>query len=213
MCPDPVRVSLGQPPCAADRDIGPSSTSGSPPLPTVGGPPPGRGQPERSAGRSRWHGRDRLYGHPQGREFTRQYSGTLGRIVNCQEGSFLVYADFHNHTLLDWELYLLEVWITSQLRPCKVGCSPDTPYSPRPELVRHMLEQVLYAGAPVAWVMGTRSMVTPVTCVAGRRRRLPCCDEVCRHRLPMELQGKIPTGQTWRRIDGTWTHAAVAVWG
>ena len=101
----------------------------------------------------------------------RQYSGTFGRIANCQVGGFLVYSDFHNRTLLDWECYMLEVWITVQLRPCKVGCSPDTPYSPRPELVRHMLEQLLDAGVPVAWVMGTRSMVTPVTWVAGRRRR------------------------------------------
>ncbi len=36
----------------------------------------------------------------------RQYSGTAGRIENCQVGVFLSYASSHGHTLLDRELYL-----------------------------------------------------------------------------------------------------------
>ncbi len=34
---------------------------------------------------------------------------------------------------------------------------------------------------------------------------LHCYDEVRPHRLPLELQDPNPTGQMWRRIDGTWT--------
>src|SRR6476469_11086984 len=35
----------------------------------------------------------------------RQYSGTAGRIENCQIGVFLTYASQGNHTLVDRELY------------------------------------------------------------------------------------------------------------
>jgi SRSO17 transposase len=36
----------------------------------------------------------------------RQYSGTAGRIENCQIGVFLTYASRGDHTLVDRELYL-----------------------------------------------------------------------------------------------------------
>ena len=40
----------------------------------------------------------------------RQYSGTAGRIENCQIGVFLGYASRHGHALLDRALYLPEEW-------------------------------------------------------------------------------------------------------
>ena len=39
----------------------------------------------------------------------RQYSGTAGRIENCQIGVFLTYATAKGRTLLDRELYLPQV--------------------------------------------------------------------------------------------------------
>src|SRR5215469_16233261 len=41
----------------------------------------------------------------------RQYSGTAGRIENCQVGVFLAYASLRGHVLLDRELYLPHSWI------------------------------------------------------------------------------------------------------
>src|SRR5258708_5998948 len=46
----------------------------------------------------------------------RQYSGTAGRIENCQVGVFLSYASSHGHTLLDRELYLPKSWTNDQER-------------------------------------------------------------------------------------------------
>ncbi len=40
----------------------------------------------------------------------RQYSGTLGRVDNCQIGVFLGYASQHGHTLVDRRLYVPESW-------------------------------------------------------------------------------------------------------
>jgi hypothetical protein len=40
----------------------------------------------------------------------RQYSGTAGRIEDCQIGVFLGYASGHGHVLIDRALYLPESW-------------------------------------------------------------------------------------------------------
>src|ERR687886_1557140 len=40
----------------------------------------------------------------------RQYSGTAGRIENCQIGVFLAYASSKGHALIDRALYLPEAW-------------------------------------------------------------------------------------------------------
>ena len=40
----------------------------------------------------------------------RQYSGTAGRVENCQVGVFMAYASAKGRTLLDRELFLPQVW-------------------------------------------------------------------------------------------------------
>ena len=40
----------------------------------------------------------------------RQYTGTAGRVENCQVGVFPTYAAPRGRTFLDRELYLSEVW-------------------------------------------------------------------------------------------------------
>ena len=40
----------------------------------------------------------------------RQYSGTAGRVENCQVGVFLGYASRHGRALIDRALYLPEGW-------------------------------------------------------------------------------------------------------
>ena len=43
----------------------------------------------------------------------RQYSGTAGRVENCQIGVFLAYASAKGHALIDRELYLPKEWTGS----------------------------------------------------------------------------------------------------
>ena len=59
----------------------------------------------------------------------RQYSGTAGRIENCQIGVFLGYASRHGHALIDRALYLPEVWAMTRPGGMRPGC-PRTPSSP-----------------------------------------------------------------------------------
>ncbi len=44
----------------------------------------------------------------------RQYSGTAGRIENCQIGVFLAYSSRYGRTLIDRALYLPESWAGNQ---------------------------------------------------------------------------------------------------
>ncbi|WP_374108330.1 IS701 family transposase [Rhizobium sp. K15/93] len=46
----------------------------------------------------------------------RQYSGTAGRIENCQVGVFLAYASRFGQTLIDRQLYLPKDWSESEAR-------------------------------------------------------------------------------------------------
>ena len=84
----------------------------------------------------------------------RQYSGTAGRIENCQVGVFLAYASRHGHALIDRELYLPESWLRDRPR-CREAAIPDgVGFHTKPQLARGMLERALEAKIPVAWVTG-----------------------------------------------------------
>jgi len=83
----------------------------------------------------------------------RQYSGTLGRIDNCQIGTFLAYATPGGHRLLlGRELYLPEhTWAADRER-CREAGVPDTvPFRTRPQQVQFMIERALAAKVPFAW--------------------------------------------------------------
>jgi SRSO17 transposase len=84
----------------------------------------------------------------------RQYSGTAGRIENCQIGVFLAYATEQGHTLLDRELYLPQEW-TSDRERCRRASIPDERvFATKPALARQMLERAFDAGVRLAWVTG-----------------------------------------------------------
>jgi SRSO17 transposase len=82
----------------------------------------------------------------------RQYSGTAGRIENCQVGVFLAYASPSGHALIDRELYLPEGWLSDRPR-CRVAGIPEqVEFHTKPQLARVMLERALDAGVPCGWV-------------------------------------------------------------
>src|SRR5213594_2207444 len=51
----------------------------------------------------------------------RQYSGTAGRVENCQIGVFLTYASVHGRTFVDRELYLPQEWAADPERRRQAG--------------------------------------------------------------------------------------------
>ena len=81
----------------------------------------------------------------------RQYSGTAGRIENCQIGVFLGYASRHGHALIDRALYLPEVWSNDPARRGAAGVPADTTFATKPQLGRQMLARAFAAGVPCRW--------------------------------------------------------------
>ena len=84
----------------------------------------------------------------------RQYSGTAGRVENCQVGVFLAYAGARGYTLLDAELYLPKGWTDQPARLQAVGLAPDTPFATKPQLAQRLLARAQAAGVSLAWVVG-----------------------------------------------------------
>jgi len=83
----------------------------------------------------------------------RQYSGTLGRIDNCQIGSFLAYANTAgDRVLVDRELYIPEKsWFGDRERCAEAGIPEDVVFATRPQQVQEMIGRVRAAGLPFAW--------------------------------------------------------------
>lgn len=83
----------------------------------------------------------------------RQYSGTLGRIDNCQIGTFLAYANTSgDRVLVDRELYIPEEsWFGHGKRCEEAGIPEEATFSTRPQQVKAMIKRIQAAGLPFAW--------------------------------------------------------------
>jgi len=84
----------------------------------------------------------------------RQYSGTAGRIENCQVGVFLAYASRRGHTLLDRALYLPEDWLADGERCRQAGIPEEVTFTTKPNLAWRMLQQAVAQQMPFRWVTG-----------------------------------------------------------
>src|SRR3954449_8377105 len=84
----------------------------------------------------------------------RQYSGTAGRIENCQVAVFLGYASPRGRALIDRALYLPEEWAADDERRMRTGVPEDVAFATKPKLGRALLERAVAAGVPCAWVGG-----------------------------------------------------------
>jgi SRSO17 transposase len=84
----------------------------------------------------------------------RQYSGTAGRIENCQIGVFLGYASAKGHALIDRRLYLPEAWAEDCERRKKASIPDAVGFATKPKIGSAMVEAALEAGVPCAWVLG-----------------------------------------------------------
>jgi SRSO17 transposase len=82
----------------------------------------------------------------------RQYSGTAGKVDNCQLGVFLAYASGKGRAMIDRELYLPEGWTDDPAR-CRAARVPEhVEFRTKPQLAQRMLARALDAGVPAAWV-------------------------------------------------------------
>ena len=85
----------------------------------------------------------------------RQYTGTAGRVENCQVGVFAAYVTPDGgRALIDRELYLPAKWTDDRDRCRDAGIGGGVAFSTKPELARKMAERAVEAGIPFSWVAG-----------------------------------------------------------
>ena len=84
----------------------------------------------------------------------RQYTGTVGKVENCQIGVFMGYASRLGHALVDRELYVPAEWAHNRERCRQAGIPGDQPFATKPQLACQMLARAFAAGLPAKWVTG-----------------------------------------------------------
>lgn len=84
----------------------------------------------------------------------RQYSGTAGRIENCQIGVMLCYATTQGHTLIDRELYIPAEWSTDATRSEAAGIPSQRCFASKPQLALQMLQRSAQEGITFTWIVG-----------------------------------------------------------
>ena len=64
----------------------------------------------------------------------RQYTGSAGKITNCQIGVFLGYASRQGHALIDRRLYLPKPWVEDIERRKKTHVPDDIVFATKPKI-------------------------------------------------------------------------------
>ncbi len=82
----------------------------------------------------------------------RQYSGTAGRIENCQIGVFLAYTSSRGHALIDRELYLPREWADDPDRREEARVPKEVEFATKPQLAQQMLTRAWRQGVTAAWL-------------------------------------------------------------
>ena len=121
----------------------------------------------------------------------RQYSGTAGRVENCQIGVFLAYASARGQALLDRALYVPKEWTQDRARCTRAGIPAERLFATKPELARRMLEQAFQANVPAAWVTGDS--------VYGDDRRLRMWLETQERAYVLAVSGKEYVWLGWQQ--------------
>ena len=84
----------------------------------------------------------------------RQYSGTAGKVENCQIGVFLAYGSKGGRAFLDRELYLPQVWAEDWERRREAGVPEEVAFRTKGQLARVMIARAVASAVPFGWVAG-----------------------------------------------------------
>jgi len=84
----------------------------------------------------------------------RQYTGSAGKITNCQIGVFASYVSRHGHAFIDRALYLPREW-TDDPERLKAAHVPDkVSFATKPQIARRMIARAIAAEVPFSYVAG-----------------------------------------------------------
>ena len=82
----------------------------------------------------------------------RQYTGSAGKITNCQIGVFACYASRHGHAFIDRALYLPKAWTDDPARMTATHVPAKTGFATKPAIACAMIQRALSAQVPFSWV-------------------------------------------------------------
>lgn len=82
----------------------------------------------------------------------RQYTGSAGKITNCQIGVFACYVSRHGHAFIDRTLYLPKAWTDDPVRMDAAHVPEGTGFATKPALACAMIDRALLAQVPFSWV-------------------------------------------------------------
>ena len=82
----------------------------------------------------------------------RQYTGSAGKITNCQIGVFASYVSQHGHAFIDRALYLPKAWAEAPVRRSRAHVPEAVEFATKPAIARSMIERVLSTKVPFSWV-------------------------------------------------------------
>ncbi|WP_203903519.1 IS701 family transposase [Virgisporangium aliadipatigenens] len=140
----------------------------------------------------------------------RQYSGTAGKIENCQLAVHLSYASPLGHTLVDVALYLPRSWADDPQRRTEAGVPDSVTFATKPQLARALIDTAVAGGLPCRWVTGDEAYGgDPHLATALRAHQLGYVLAVaCTHRVPtghgVQQSGQIAAAlpsTAWQRMS------------
>src|SRR5215212_6965781 len=82
----------------------------------------------------------------------RQYTGSAGKITNCQIGVFAAYVSDKGCAFIDRQLYLPKDWTNNSIRRQAAHVPDSLHFVTKPEIAAQMIARALAAGVPFAWV-------------------------------------------------------------
>src|SRR5215204_4169057 len=82
----------------------------------------------------------------------RQYTGSAGKITNCQIGVFAAYVSRRGHAFIDRALYLPKAWTDDRPRRERGHVPVEVAFATKPQLAAAMIGRAIAAELPFAWV-------------------------------------------------------------
>lgn len=82
----------------------------------------------------------------------RQYTGSAGKITNCQIGVFASYVSRHGHAFIDRALYLPKAWTDDRDRMARAHVPDNVGFATKPALALAMIEHAIASNVPFSWV-------------------------------------------------------------
>jgi SRSO17 transposase len=82
----------------------------------------------------------------------RQYTGSAGKITNCQIGVFASYVTRHGHAFIDRALYLPQAWTDDPERLAAVHVPDGVGFATKPQIARQMIARAIATKIPFSFV-------------------------------------------------------------